>query len=532
MNLIQPFHCVPLRNALLVLALCVGTATLSGCGQNAEAAAQAAAEAQFHFQSNNLPAARQRIRDAIEERDDMPELHLLRGRIELAAGDRAAAFSAYSEALALDPVNTEALQGVSQLGLSTGNFDQSIDATDRILVLSPGQPDALLVRGLHALIRRRYPAAIADANRVLESQPGNENARVLKARALFMAGRPTDALAAIGGEGGGTGTVPSEATALTRLEIFRELRNADGMAAEFARLRNLRPDDPGLRLDEANFLFKRGDETGANALMVRTLTGINPETQDAREVAVQTTRLWDEYGFDGVTNAQWEQIATAAPQPAREVVARFLLRSNALPAAERLVTGLSGDPRTALEAQLANLRGQHAQALRAAGTVLAHDKTNCDALVARSQALRALGRAEGAVASGQQAAGECPDRVETYFAAAAAYDAWGRTEAVDRVYAQAIDAQPQNLALARQYAGWLLAENRGREAVAILRRFTRDSPASLAAWTLYGEVCAKARRSCAREVAAGRAGAATRYGVDLPPGQLQPNGLFGRFVTR
>src|SRR5690606_15379064 len=115
-------------------------------------------------------------------------------RIELAAGSFSGAYDAYNEALALDRSNAEALQAVSQLGLRTGHLRESLEATERILTLAPKQRDALLVRGIHALIRRRFDEAIGYADQMLADQGANENASILKARALFMKGEPESAL--------------------------------------------------------------------------------------------------------------------------------------------------------------------------------------------------------------------------------------------------------------------------------------------------------------------------------------------------
>src|SRR5690606_36914425 len=101
---------------------------------------------------------------------------------EMAAGSLSSAFNAYSDAMSLDPTNMEALQAVSQLGLQTGNFRGSIEATDAILSLTPDEPGALLVRGLHAVIRKRFAEADGIADRILARDPNDEGGVILKAR--------------------------------------------------------------------------------------------------------------------------------------------------------------------------------------------------------------------------------------------------------------------------------------------------------------------------------------------------------------
>lgn len=532
---IQSFRFVSFRVACSMMLACVATATLPACSSSAERAGEAAALAEFHFRNGNLAEARLAINEAIREKDDLPDLHLLRGRIEFAAGDRNAAFAAYYNALALDPLNSEALQAVSQIGLGTGNMAEAEAAADRILSISPSQPDALLVKGLIALAKRRLDQAIRYADDALTFQPDYENARILKARALYLKGDADAALATVGDGKAGAGPV-SEGVALTRLEIFRQMQDAANMEREFLRLRNLRPLDSDLRIDEANFWFKRGDPAAANALLVRILTRPDEQNVEAattgHDIARQAVDLWQQYGSAAVTDAAWSQIAGNAPADAREVIARYLLNEGKTDEAGRMIASLDGAARQALAARLQVATGDARGGAASATEMLSRDQTHCDALVAMSEARLALGEPGAAVRAGQRAAAECPDRAEAFVAAALAYDAFGRPAGADRVFGAGIDGNPQNIMLASAYADWLLENGRQRQAVAILRRYTRDTPASVKGWRLYADLCRQTDSGCEREAESNRARAATIYGIDLPPGQLQPNGLFGRIIER
>lgn len=507
---------------------------LVACSDKAQQAAEAGALAEAYFQGGNLPEARRAIAEALQHRDDIVDLHLLRGRIEFAAGDPQAAFAAYYNALALDPLNSEALQAVSQLGISTGNIADAENATDRILAISPADPNALLVKGIISLARRRFEEASRYADQVLAARPDDEHARVLKARSLFLQGRRAEALGVVGGELG-DGPI-TESVAMTRLEIFRQIGDAAGMQREFTRLRNLRPADSALRIDEANFLFKRGQPQQASALLVRTLNQTDEENAQGNvttaAVAQQVVGLWHQYGHDGMAPADWRSVAQTAPPAAREIVARYLVNVRALDAAQEMIGSLDGGTQEAIAARLQIARGNTQEGLANAAAVLQRDATQCDALIAASEAQLALGGVKRAVQAGQQAVAECPDRPEAYLAAAFAYDAFERPAGADRIFGDAVKANPQNIELASAYSRWLIAKGREREAVAILRRYTRNTPASLRGWQLYGDVCRRTNHACVRDAEVGRNRAASMYGVDLPPGQLQPNGLFGRFIER
>jgi tetratricopeptide (TPR) repeat protein len=432
--------------------------------------------------------------------------------------------------MSLDRVHPEALAAVSQLGLATGAFDQSLDATERLLVLDPNDVNALIVRGLLDLARRRYEEAIAYADRALEVAPGEENASVLRARAAFLLDEPQTALAVLDAavaDGPVTASI-----ALTRLEIYRELSDADGMARQFAALRNLQPDDVGLQIDEANFWFKRGDAAQAVGLIIRALGEVEEDSRQETELGRQIVRLFDEFGHASFSEAQWRRFIEEAPPEVAKATARYLILAGDHTRAQAVIAGLPETERLALASQLAASRGNTDRALAGARRVLARDESQCDALTALSLALLLEGEHEGAVRAGQRAASECPDVANNHIAAAKAYDAWERRAAVRRIYGQAIDQQPQNLALFRHYADWLERNDQLRRAVAVMRRYTRDSPASIAGLEAYREICARAGAGCEREARLALDRARTRYGLDLEPGQLQPNGLFGRLVGR
>src|SRR3546814_14382866 len=84
----------------------------------------------------------------------------------MAADSVSGAYDAYSDAISLDPTNIEALQAVSQLGLPTGHFRESLEATDAILSLSPDEPGASLMSARTAVICTHFAPADGSADRI------------------------------------------------------------------------------------------------------------------------------------------------------------------------------------------------------------------------------------------------------------------------------------------------------------------------------------------------------------------------------
>lgn len=513
-----PFWC----NFLLICCVLA----LTACSDRSQDAADNAALAQQALEQNDLRAARIAIAEAIDDRDDIVDYHLLRGRIELAAGSPGAAFNAYNNALSLDAANGEALLNVAQLGLSTGNLRASFDATEHVLTLAPDNIDALLLRGIHAIIKREYPQAVEYGDRILALSPGHEGGTILKSRALFMSREPDEALEALQGISGAS--VDSLAAAMTRLEIYRALGQAENLGVEFTHLRRLRPDDLGLRIDEANFRFKTGDRDQAHELVAGVLAN-REVTRGAAEAALA---LWQEYGAQDAPPGLFDRINRGGSVASREALVRFLIRENRPEQAGATFSTLPANAAAGLRARYLVLTGKAADGLRLAETVLERDSTDCDALIAASEASTRRREAADAVRYGQQASAECPTEASAWLASARAYQALERPSGTSRVYSEALDANKQSGELTAAFAQWLVSEGRTREAIAMTRRLTRYTPALLSGWRHYEALCRKFESGCTDDAAAGLARARTIYGVDPVPGAAPPNGLFGRLAER
>lgn len=505
--------------------LVVVVAILTGCGDQSQKALRLAAEAQQDLETGQLRAARKAITEAIAVRDDLAELHLLRGRIEYTAGSFANAFDAYSDALALDATNMEALQGVSHLGLQTGNLWASREATERILALNPRQPDALLVRGLQAILRRRYDEALDNANQILATDPASESGVILKARALSLSGKMDEALAIVNDPSlGGKQTV---ALATTRLEIHRAMRAAQPMAGQFAVLRRLRPDDQDLRIDEANFRYKTGEPATAMNLLVGVLASPKLTRADARNAAA----VWQEYDSNGPGDGQLATILRSAAPSTREELAQVYLAKRDPGRAVRVLKGLDTVKAQGLIARAHLLAGRTDEARRLAEEILSRDETQCDALVARTGVALLDRDASAAVLASQQAAAECPDNIDAWLAVVAAYDAKKQPAGAERAFRDGRSANPQDLRLARSHAAWLLGHKQPRQALAAARRLVRSAPALVGGWRFLDELCTRLGDSCREDAAAGLEAARTRYYIDQRHDELPNIGLFGRLVA-
>lgn len=521
------FNTVPpvSRGIIFTFSLAVAAA-LAACGQSEAAAAKDAAEAQSLLDQRRFAEARLAIKEAIATRDDEPEFHILRGRIELAAGSVSGAYDAYSDAISLDPANREALQAVSQLGLQTGHFRESLEATDAILSLAPDEPNALLVRGLHAVIRSRFDEADGFADRILKQDASNEGGVILKARVAVRKGSPQRALEVL--QGYGTLKPNTLGVVMTRLEIYRVMRDAAGMRAQFSLLRNLAPENRDIKMDEANFAFKDGRPADANSVMIALLADPKlPEEQIPLILAI-----WREYAAAGPGDAGLAKVASTGAPAARLAAAEFLVDRQRLAGARSLLDGLPQAQRQAVDAAIALREGRTREALNAADEVLRSDETHCLALTVRAESLLKRKDFPGALRAAQVAVSQCPGQTRAWGLAADAYAGREDMENARRMWRQGVRANSQDSSMSKSYVEWLLAHRQEREALAVARRLTHEAPALLTGWQLYRTICLRLQQDCARAAQTGFENASTLYGIDLLPGQAPPNGLFGRIITR
>ena len=499
---------------------------LTGCSDSESDAARYAAQAEILLGENRIAEARQTIVKAITARDDVAEYHLLRGRIEYTAGSFDNAYAAYSEALALNPSSQDALQAVSQIGLRVGRFNESVDATDKLLILNPNQTDALLVRGLHALIKRNYDAATVTADQILSIAPLNEGGVVLKARASFLAGNPKEAAQILNSFD--SSQPNTQAVSLTRLEIYRALRDPQMMAAQYEVLGKLRRDDLAIKLDQANFLYKTSGVSRATPLVASVLADKSASPQNISDAI----SLWDEYAVTNIDQRLSSSISSSGSPGARIAVARYFADNANIPVATILLQEMTGVDADAERAKIALLKGEKASAQTTVSEILEVDKTHCSALKTQAALWLSSGKFADALRSAQQASSECPDQPGLWQLSAKIYSKMDDNANTRRVYGQGIEANKQSSKLTRAYAEFLVVENSNREAVSIARKLTRSAPALISGWRLYAQICAKTRSNCEAEAQLGLADAQTRFGVDLLPGELPPNGLFGRLATR
>lgn len=95
----------------------------------------------------------------------------------------------YRKVLEVDPLNKEALQGIYNLEIRSGNYEDALASVNSALVDHPDDHDLLVQKMSLLQDLRRYPEAIEVLQHILKIYPGDEKARRLEVDLRMEAGR-------------------------------------------------------------------------------------------------------------------------------------------------------------------------------------------------------------------------------------------------------------------------------------------------------------------------------------------------------
>ena len=510
------------KKSSIVAAILLSCILVAGCSNKEQSAYRLAAQAQQQLEAGDVASARLTIDKALRERDDLVELHLLKGQIELKGNSLEGAFVSFSNALSLDPVNQDALQSVAMLGLQTGHTDDAEDATLKLLAVSPRNPTGLIVKGLLALERRKYAEALEAADGILSGAPTDESAVILKTRALYLSGSPEEAKDLLDRTVRLVGS--TRGYSRIALEIARVDGNVPAMLQAFANLRKNGGLDGPLTFDEANTHYKSGDRAGGGALVVKALLD---ETLTA-EQRLRMIDLWREYDPAAPAIASLEGLRNVA---VREGVVRYLLETGRPDEAGRMLSPLTGNASDGLRARVLLASGRASEAQRIATAVIAADSRQCDALVALASVDLGSSKPTDAVRTGQQAASECPSLVEAWTVTARAYQATGQAVQVERVFRDSLERNPDSFPLHSAFVAWLMRAGKSEQAPGVVRHLVRYAPLRPSTWRLLATACGT-DQSCRDGAAEGQAKAMASYQIDRRPGETPQRGLLAGLAPR
>lgn len=472
--------------------------------------------------NGNIPAAKREIGKALQFGWDQPEILLLDAQIKLRSGDPYGAYEGFRSVLAVAPGNRDALLAVAQLGLASGDRMVARDAIARMLAANPRDGDALLAQGVDEIIRKDYAQALALGNAILASDANDRRGIILQARALSLLGNSAEAQVLLAHTAERLGN--DELMATVQLENARDKGDTQTMLAQMPVLRQQRPDSIDLAIDETNIRYKRGDLAGARRTGFETLQQFGADAGAVRRLI----SLWGEYDSAPLDSAAQHWLVNHASAMTRVAVARFYL-GNAAPAiAAALVSGSRDIRALALQARV-GVATDKPGVIGQIATILAQDKTNCDALAGAAEWNLRSGKPASATQSAQVVAAQCPDIREGYVLLARSYALQNRVAGAERAFQEGLSAQPGNALLVRSYVRWMQERRNPRAAIAAARQLAQSAPAKVSGWALLADVCRQAADAdCLADAQRGRVAARRSYAIDLAPGEFAINPLLGR----
>ncbi|TZG28022.1 tetratricopeptide repeat protein [Sphingomonas montanisoli] len=478
---------------------------LAGCGSGTERATKAVARFDAAYAKRSYWVARLEINRALRLEDDVPEYWNRLGRVELALGHYLNAYTAYKNALMLDPRNIEAVQSVAELSFSGGSQDDALKYADQILATQPRNLRMLIVKGSVALDRKQHDEAREIARKMLAIDPTNEAATILLARVDYALGEQDKAIALLEDSLKSQGDTIPRLVAL--LDMYRARDDFAPIEATYQRLFRLRPDDADIALEYARnmYEYKRGD------LAAPVLSRMLRAKADDPRIEQRVVDLWTSMG-DVIDIDQLRGLATSAGPELRVTLGRLAIEQRRFADAIEIVSPIVGagpvnpanvEARVVQAGALAGL-GQLGRAKPLIDDILTFDRSNPNALLVRVRIKLAERKLDEALEDAQAIVAKTPQDSGGRIMLARVYAARGDPAMAETHYARALTEISGAFDALQAYVAWLQATGKGDRALDVVRMFTRQNVDMTAGWALRGRLCAAARdANCLQSVIVG-----------------------------
>lgn len=480
---------MPLRRST-IFAVLMAVALLAGCTSRDKTAANAAADAETAFRQGRNTAALRSIHEALAARDDVSDYWLLLGRISTATNDLPGAFAAYENVIELDRGNVEALRLLCQLGLTVKQPDKVDKYADQLLLLSPGDPLPIVMKGGAALQRGDEAGAMQFAAQALAKNPQDTSALILKGRVLAAGGNFAEAAKLIEGSiEGGTDSSP-------RLAFLKELyaQANDRLNYQYTikRLAAAKPKEADEQLAYADMLYQTGQDDLANAV-VREVMQRHPNEIN---VSASILDVWLKQGPDALTPTQLANQAAGVSLEMKSTYAQFANEAGHPEIAVAILSPILGDSRPTLEnsdakAALAygiGLQGHRSDAIGRLDEILAFDEAQPRALLARARLLAVGRELTGAITDARRVVSDDPRNVTARLALVDMLFAHGDSDLGESSLREGVRAMPDDPRLAARLAAMYDARGDRARAIDVMRDLARAAPVSLRALRLRKSV--------------------------------------------
>ncbi|MDB5577980.1 MAG: hypothetical protein JWR80_3156 [Bradyrhizobium sp.] len=459
---------------------------LAGCTSRDKTAAGAAADAETAFQQGRNSVALRSIHEALAARDDVSDYWLLLGRISAATNDLPGAFNAYENVIELDRGNVEALRLLCQLGLSVKAPDKVDKYADQLLLLTPGDPIPLVMKGGAALQRGDGNAALAFAEQVLAKNPQDNGALILKGRVLASRGDFAGAASFI------DSTLIGGNDDSARLAFLKELYVQAGDRPHYELIVKLlaagKPGDADRQLDYADMLYQMGQASTANAVIVIQMR------RHPNDIGV-SSKILDVWLKQGPAALSPQQITSQAANVSLEMKAAYAQFANEIghpalaiaiipPDVGNAQPSIANADAMAAAAFASGLQGHRADAMGRLDEILAVDEAHPGALLARAR-LKAIGKdLGGAITDVRRVVADDARNVTARLALVDFLISHGDADLALGALREGVRAMPDEPRLASRLTDVLLKRGDQAAAMDVLHNLVRAAPVSLRALRL------------------------------------------------
>jgi len=481
--------------APIVLALLM---TLAACRSPSQKANNAEMLYDQAVAAGDYRTAIRQIRLAIAQNDAEARYWIKLGRASLAASAYPDAYSAYSQALALQPDNIEALQTVAQIALLSGNLQTARQYVETLQVLAPQDPRGRLIAGNIALRQNHLDEAAGIADGLIKDGVDADEVYILKAQVLDRQRRFADAAAALEPRVAASQNKPALLDQL--LTIYRHEGNREGTESTYRRFIAVAPDDPVHALQYARLLWADGRTDQARKLAADVL-GRNPASGD---VKLKVASFWADAAPTAVAMPEMLRIAGTGSLTLKAAIAQRLVDMGQAQTAFTLLDPLVGKE----DVDAGNVPAQvaYAYALRGIGrlpaararvdAVLDFDKTNASGLRLRGELALAGGDLDQALTDTQLLVSVAPDFEPGAILLGRVYAARGDRVLADQSFARATANFPDSIGVLQANIDYLTGQKRMGQALSLAARFATTHPDTRAARAILIATCRKAGSAC------------------------------------
>lgn len=397
----------------------------------------------------------------------------LLGLVEIAEqkNDFRTMFGVLQRIIRLDPENVDALVKMGKLYLVASDETAAIENADKALSLDPNSIDAKALKSAIQLKLGDTVGAVELAQQVVAADPANPEAITVLATERTLAGEYAEALGILEGA---IAINPEQAVLqLLRISLLERLGREDEIAAAYARLIELFPDQPAYRRVYAIDLLEKEDYDAA-LIQLEKIAELEPENLDAKLDVIRV--VMNQNGKEAASE-KLRAFVDANPEDVdlKFAFVSFLRQGGDLEAASAELSRLeeSDDMDVVLRAKneiVANLlreeKFDEGKALIA--EILEADERNTDALIKRAGLAIEDGEYDAAILDLRTALDNNPDSADAMVLMALAFERQGNPSFARAEFAKAFDASGQDAGIGLAFAKFHLRQKDSERAEAVL----------------------------------------------------------------